>query len=87
MKKIIITLTTIVLSLSLFAQQGNVIEQEVDPSKPTNLYTQLNTNLESSFSDSQNLFALLLLEKHNLGYFLMKWKFNFNNDHHEALQD
>jgi len=58
MKKLLITLTIIVLSFDLFAQQGNVIEQEVDPSKPTNLYTQVNTNLESSFSDSQNLFGL-----------------------------
>ncbi len=58
MKKIIITLSITVLGFSLFAQQGNVIEQEVDASKPTNLYTQVNTNFESSFSDAQNLYGV-----------------------------
>ncbi len=58
MKKLLIPLIIIVLSFDLLAQGGNIIEEEVDPSKPTNLYTQINTNLESSFSDSKNLFGL-----------------------------
>lgn len=46
-------------AIAIYAQEGDTKEkQEVDASKPTNLYTQINTNLEGSFSDAQNLYGL-----------------------------
>lgn len=56
--KLLSILICLFAASALFAQQGNVVEQEVDASKPTNLYTQVNTNIESSFSDKQNLYGL-----------------------------
>ncbi len=85
MKKIIIALIIMVLGLSLFAQEGNAVEQEVDASKPTNLYTQINTNLEGSFSDKQNLYGLRVnisyaLNPNNLFLIEVPFMYNDNTD-------
>lgn len=56
-----LTLVSAILcaTIAIYAQEGASTEkQEIDASKPTNLYTQINTNLEGSFSEAQNLFGL-----------------------------
>lgn len=59
MKSLILFLFTLLFTTAnMIAQDEAPKKQEVDPSKPTNLYTQINTNLEGSFSDAQNLFGL-----------------------------
>ncbi len=82
MKEIVLILTALALSPGLFAQKGNIIEQEIDPSKPTNLYTQINTNIEGSFSDQQNLYGLRVnvsyaMDPNNL--FLIEAPFLYND--------
>jgi hypothetical protein len=55
----ILILTMISLTNSLFAQDTiKAAVQDIDPSKPTNLYTQINTNLEYQAGKNQNLFGL-----------------------------
>lgn len=59
MKSLILLLFILLITaMNLMAQEDAPKKQEVDPSKPTNLYTQINTNLEGSFSDVQNLYGL-----------------------------
>lgn len=43
---------------SIYAQDSTSVKPEVDPSKPTNLYTQININTESSISRLQNLYGV-----------------------------
>lgn len=59
MKSKLQIIVLLVASLNMFGQEeATSTKAEVDPSKPTNLYTQVNANLESSFSDSQNLYGM-----------------------------
>jgi hypothetical protein len=58
-KKLFIICTTVLLaSETLFAQDTAAIQKEVDPTKPTNLYTQVNTNLQYQSGKTQNLYGL-----------------------------
>lgn len=54
----ILTLTVLLASATLFAQDSTANKKVIDPSKPTNLYTQVNTNLEYQTSNTQNLFGI-----------------------------
>lgn len=45
-------------SVVLNAQESNRSKQDIDPTKPTNLYTQLNTSLEYQSGKNQNLFGI-----------------------------
>ncbi|MEC3906083.1 hypothetical protein VOI54_03580 [Tamlana sp. 2201CG12-4] len=56
MKNLFFTILAVLcFHLTLVAQEE---EKDVDASKPTNLYTQVNANLESSFSKGQNLYGM-----------------------------
>lgn len=60
MKKILIFLPSLLLlSAMLFAQEGGVVkeEAEIDPSKPTNLYTQVNVQPEYQDGKADNLYG------------------------------
>ena len=54
----IVSLTSMLASASLFAQDTITTKKEIDASNPTNLYTQVNTNLEYQAGKTQNLFGL-----------------------------
>lgn len=41
-----------------FSQDSIINKIEIDPSKPTNLYTQVNANTEFQFSNQQNLYGV-----------------------------
>lgn len=58
--KIFVCLVYLALPLNLHAQESesSVIHGDIDPSKPTNLYTQLNTVFEYQSSNTQDLFGL-----------------------------
>lgn len=55
MKKIIYMLTICLFSMRLLAQQEQ--KQDIDPSKPTNLYTQLNMLAEFTSGEGYNLYG------------------------------
>lgn len=60
MKKYLIVLLLLLLSGTLvFGQEGGVVreEAEIDPSKPTNLYTQVNVQPEYQDGKADNLFG------------------------------
>lgn len=58
MKKLIIVLSCTVCSIGLFAQDSTKAKKDIDPSNPTNLYTQLNFTLESQTGPKTSLFGL-----------------------------
>nr|WP_315142818.1 hypothetical protein [uncultured Flavobacterium sp.] len=47
-----------ILSFSAKGQETSVSKQDIDPTKPTNLYTQVNTGLEYQKGKEQNLFGV-----------------------------
>ncbi len=53
-----ILVTSSLFTASLSAQDSLQTKKNIDPSKPTNLYTQVNTNLEYQAGKSQNLFGI-----------------------------
>jgi hypothetical protein len=46
------------ISVGLSAQDSLTTNKNIDPSKPTNLYTQVNTNLEYQAGKSKNLYGI-----------------------------
>jgi hypothetical protein len=64
------TLSLLLFHVALTAQVAKKQKKEIDPSKPTNLYTQINANLEYRSGVNQNLYGL----KTNVQY-----AFNPNN--------
>lgn len=58
MKNIFILTLSLLMQYSLFAQERLKSKKEIDPSKPTNLYTQINANLEYRSGINQNLYGL-----------------------------
>lgn len=55
MKKQFIIFLLVLSATAVFAQDSAVVKQTVDPSKPTNLYTQVNAGLEYQSGKTQNL--------------------------------
>lgn len=68
MNKIYFSFILICLGLSAYAQDTAVVTQQIDPSKPTNLYTQLNIQGEYTSKGSGNLLGTRL----NLQYAINK---------------
>ena len=58
MKFIALPLICCSLLVSGLSAQDSTSKKNIDPSKPTNLYTQINTNLEYQAGKTQNLFGL-----------------------------
>jgi hypothetical protein len=59
MKKIITTaFLFFLITISVKAQDSEELKQEIDPTKPTNLYTQVNANLEYQSGKNQNLYGV-----------------------------
>ena len=57
-KLFIISLAGLFFYAPLQAQDSTAKKPEIDPSKPTNLYTQVNTSLEYQAGKTQNLFGV-----------------------------
>ncbi len=71
MKKLLLTCCAICFAAVVVAQDTTVTVQQIDPSKPTNLYTQLNVQAEYSSSKAANLYGSRLnlqyaFDKNNL---------------------
>ena len=54
----LILMASSLFTASLSAQDSLLNKKNIDPSKPTNLYTQVNTNLEYQAGKNQNLFGI-----------------------------
>ena len=58
-KKIILLIPFFALVVNSFAQEDVAPKVEIDASKPTNLYTQVNTNLEYKYRDNEkNIYGM-----------------------------
>jgi hypothetical protein len=55
---IIFLISTILVSAQLYAQDTTAVKKDIDPSKPTNLYTQASSNIEYQASKTQNLIGM-----------------------------
>jgi hypothetical protein len=81
-KLLIISLAGLFASASLFAQDTATAKKEIDASKPTNLYTQLNTSLEYQAGKTQNLFGVRTNVQYALNpdnLFLIELPFLYND--------
>lgn len=55
---ILFSISTILVSAHLYAQDTTAVKKDIDPSKPTNLYTQVSANIEYQAGKTQNLFGM-----------------------------
>jgi len=78
--KLLIAFIGMLTSIALYAQES--APKEIDASKPTNLYTQLNTSLEYQSGQTQNLFGLRTNVQYALNpdnLFLIELPFLYND--------
>lgn len=58
MKQLVVVLTGTLCSIFSFAQDSSKAKKDIDPSNPTNLYTQLNFTLETQTGPNTTLYGL-----------------------------
>jgi hypothetical protein len=77
-----VLLTGLFVYTNAVAQDSTVTKTEIDPSKPTNLYTQVNTTLECQDQKTQNLFGCRINVQYALNpdnLFLLELPFLYND--------